>query len=127
MTITMARALTLPWSVIVPDNQRHGVINGRVLLTAKYRRALRDASALAAVYCKGGPLEGDVHLRVDVFPPDRRRRDLLNCAKLICDALTGVAYRDDSQIARTEWVRQSVDRDNPRVEIWVRGYPGEAA
>lgn len=115
------QAVTLPWSVIVPDNQRHGVMNGRVLLTAKYRRALRDASALAAVYCRGAPLEGDVTMRVDVFPPDRRRRDLLNCAKLVCDALTGAAYVDDSQIGRTEWVRQHVDRENPRVEIRVRG------
>mgnify|MGYP000985260285 FL=1 len=38
-------------------------------------------------------------------PPDRRRRDLDNLLKPLLDALSGYAYRDDSQIDRLEIVR----------------------
>lgn len=115
------RRIVLPWAVVIPDNRRHGLCRGRIILTAEYRRALEAARMVAAAHCRGAALTGDVHLRVDIFPPDTsRKRDILNSAKLICDALSGSAYEDDSQIARTEWVRQHTDAANPRVEIVVR-------
>ena len=45
------------------------------------------------------PAGGRIALCMDAFPPDRRRRDLDNTMKAICDSLehAGV-YEDDSQI-----------------------------
>ena len=47
------------------------------------------------------PLSKPLAVQVDVFPPDRRRRDIDNLQKALLDALQhGGAYLDDSQVAR---------------------------
>lgn len=62
-----------------------------------FRRAVCSILRLSGVR----PLEGPVELVVDVYSPDRRRRDLDNLQKALLDALAhGGAYHDDSQIAR---------------------------
>ena len=64
------------------------------------------------------PLETPVRITLEVFFPDRRRRDLDNVQKAIGDALQGVLFVDDSQVV--EWrTRKSVDRENPRCEVTV--------
>jgi len=43
----------------------------------------------------------DVRIDVTLYPPDRRRRDLLNPLEALCDALTHAGvWADDSQIVR---------------------------
>ncbi len=111
--------VTLPWSVLVPDNQRHGLLRGRILLTAKYRQALASASALAGFQWKERPLKTSVSLAVTLYEPDKRRRDIGNYTKLIADALTRVAFVDDSQIDELRLKRGGLDRQNPRAEIEV--------
>ena len=59
-----------------------------------------------------------MHLSVVLWLPDRRRRDVDNCAKSICDGLNGIAYLDDSQIIELT-VRRAVDRERPRAEVTV--------
>ncbi|MFN6411429.1 MAG: RusA family crossover junction endodeoxyribonuclease, partial [Planctomycetota bacterium] len=45
------------------------------------------------------PLDGDLEVVVELYPPDRRRRDIDNSLKSLLDALGhGSAYHDDSQI-----------------------------
>jgi crossover junction endodeoxyribonuclease RusA len=64
------------------------------------------------------PLLGPVHLTVRAYRSDARRVDLDNLAKLVQDALNGIAYDDDSQIVMltaTKWL----DRTNPRTEVEV--------
>ena len=53
---------------------------------------------------RGQPkLQGPLLLAVDVYPPDRRRRDLDNLFKPLLDALTHAnAYDDDVQVKRIE-------------------------
>ncbi len=47
------------------------------------------------------PMVGDLAICVDVYPPDRRRRDLDNVQKALFDALEhGGAYGNDNQIKR---------------------------
>jgi crossover junction endodeoxyribonuclease RusA len=42
-------------------------------------------------------------MRIEVFPPDNRRRDLDNLQKSLWDSLQhGGAYHDDSQVVRYE-------------------------
>jgi crossover junction endodeoxyribonuclease RusA len=66
----------------------------------------------------GKPLQGDVALSVVFYFKDKRRRDLDNQNKLVLDALTGIAYEDDSQIASLSLTR-AYDAKNPRIEIAI--------
>jgi len=48
----------------------------------------------------------------------KRRLDLANQNKLILDALTGIAYLDDSQINELHLFR-AYDPANPRIEVEI--------
>lgn len=111
--------ITLPWSVLVPDNRRHGLLRGRILLTSEYRNALAAASALTSFQWKAPALKGSVAVTVTLYEPDKRRRDLGNYTKLLADAMTRVVYVDDSQIDDLRLVRGGLDRAKPRAEITV--------
>jgi len=55
------------------------------------------------------PMAGSLTVWIDVYPPDRRRRDLDNIIKSLLDALEhGDAYHDDSQIDSLFVQRQRV-------------------
>jgi len=90
--------LTLPYPPSVNHYWRR--VGPRTLISRKGRAFRRDVCTLLA---GGGPRKppagGTIALRMDAFPPDRRRRDLDNIAKATLDALehAGV-YEDDSQI-----------------------------
>ena len=59
----------------------------------------RVVAILAAMHIR--PLAGNLAVQVEVFPPDRRRRDIDNIQKALLDALEhGGAYADDSQIVK---------------------------
>lgn len=112
--------MTIPWAYIVPDNRRYGLAAGRIVLSRRYRAA-KGAVHLLALGQVARPRPRfpaePVRLHVDLYAPDRRRRDLQNLAKLLCDALQGTVYADDAQIAEITWKHCGVDRENPRVEI----------
>ena len=56
------------------------------------------------------PLDGDLEVLVELYPPDRRRRDVDNSLKALLDALgQGNAYHDDSQIIHLDtWKREPI-------------------
>ena len=62
----------------------------------RVRAAYWAASALK--YGRVVMFVGAVEMTCVFALPNRRRRDWDNLAKLVCDALNGVAYRDDDQI-----------------------------
>lgn len=101
-------SLTLPWPPSNNTYYRH--VGNRVLLSSA-GRAYR-ADVVAALASQITPRFGQhvrVSLTVTACAPDRRRRDLDNLGKAICDALTfaGV-YADDSQIDRLVFERGKV-------------------
>lgn len=65
------------------------------------------------------PLEGDVIIEIDFYPPDRRKHDWDNILKCCCDSLEGFAYHNDDQI-----VKGTVEKFKPMpggkivVRIW---------
>jgi crossover junction endodeoxyribonuclease RusA len=66
----------------------------------------------------GWPTSDDrLAVRVQVFMPDRRRRDLENTTKLCLDAVCKQLGIDDSQIDRLTLERAPVDRQNPRLVL----------
>lgn len=49
-----------------------------------------------------------------------KKPDADNIAKVICDALNGVAYGDDTQIISLTVIK-SFTEENPRVEVYLKG------
>lgn len=71
-------------------------------------------------------LEEPAALRIFLWFPDRRRRDLDNALKSILDALTkGGAYHDDSQVAELHVYR--LYGGEPAVTIFLTPQAAEAA
>ena len=88
--------------------------------TRAYEEAVGWAARAAGVH---KPCEDGVRLDIVLWMPDRRRRDLDNCAKSICDGLNGIVYLDDSQVAELV-VRRRIDGQRPRAEITVAAIDG---
>lgn len=113
-------ALRLPWSVLVSDNRRYGVIEGRMLATAEYRQAKAKIRALASdAMGAAAPTKAPLRLIARVFVPDNRPHDCGNFRKLVTDALEGVVYVNDRQLHDEQWIRAGVDVDAPRAVITI--------
>lgn len=90
--------LELPFPPSV--NHYYRRVGPRTLISREGRRFREKVCALLAV-AGVRPLTGTLRVEIDVYPPDRRRRDLDNLQKGLLDALEhGGAYRDDSQIVK---------------------------
>jgi crossover junction endodeoxyribonuclease RusA len=78
--------------------QRPRVANGH----AYTPRKTKDYEDLVAWYarmaCKE-PLSGDVAVCITLYYKGKRYGDLDNCAKSLTDAMNGICYHDDKQIA----------------------------
>lgn len=62
-----------------------------------------------------------VEMRINYFHPKERRMDMDNVAKCIMDALTGIAYKDDEQVAlqqsSSHFLQKTFRIDNEPVDI----------
>jgi len=70
-------------------------------LISREGRAYRQA--VCAILRRAGvrPLDGTLAVGIDLYPPDRRVRDVDNAQKAMLDALQhGGAFRDDSQVKK---------------------------
>jgi crossover junction endodeoxyribonuclease RusA len=109
--------LELPFPPSV--NHYYRRVGPRTLISREGRRFReRVCSLLAAIGVR--PLAGPLRLEIDVYPPDRRRRDVDNLQKGLLDALEhGGLYRNDSQIADLRIKRRGcVPGGRTLVRIW---------
>jgi crossover junction endodeoxyribonuclease RusA len=94
--------LALPWPPSV--NHEWTVAHGRAILAQAGRQYRARVNAYVMGQRHEGriplePLDGLLAVRLDLWPPDRRRRDADNYAKAVLDALTHAGvWRDDCQI-----------------------------
>ena len=108
--------LVLPWPPSV--NAYWRAFRGRTILSAE-GRAYRAAAQFARRSDRDA-ITGRLHVRLNLYPPDARRRDVDNSCKATLDALAHAGvYGDDSQIDYLEVVRCAIDREQPRVEVEV--------
>jgi len=98
--------VTLPYPPSV--NHYYRRVGPRTLISRE-GRAYRDRVAVVLMGLGVRPLRGPLHMRIEVYPPDNRRRDLDNLQKSLWDALQkGGAYHDDSQVVRFEVEKRQV-------------------
>ncbi len=109
--------LELPFPPSV--NHYYRRVGPRILISREGRRFReRVCSLLAATGIR--PIAGPLRVEIEVYPPDRRRRDIDNVQKALLDALEhGRAFRDDSQIVDLRIERcSSVPAGRTLVRIW---------
>ena len=88
----------LPYPPSVNHYYRH--VGPRVLISRAGRK-YRETVIAHLRTCGINPLNGDIELWLEAYPPDRRRRDLDNLLKCVLDAMQHAgSYHDDSQIVR---------------------------
>jgi crossover junction endodeoxyribonuclease RusA len=90
--------LTLPFPPSVNTVWRN--LKGRTLLSRKGREYRKAVMALVATQNAAAGLAGRLSVTVDLYPPDRRKRDIDNYGgKALLDALTHAGvWVDDEQI-----------------------------
>lgn len=102
--------LDLPW----PPSGNHAWRKGRSARTGRarwyksdrYKVYLRQVQAIVIVSRANRQLAGEIAMRIEWTPPDRRRRDLSNVIKTLEDALTKAGvWLDDSQVAQRTEIR----------------------
>lgn len=96
--------LELPVPPSVNSYWRYG--RGRVFIDKAGKKYRQDV-ALITMHAGVEPLEGDLVMEIDFYPPDRRRRDWDNILKCLCDSLESDekreylgAYHNDNQIVK---------------------------
>jgi crossover junction endodeoxyribonuclease RusA len=88
--------ITLPWPPSV--NHYWRTWRGRMLIS-RQGRAYRKQVGVLLRAAEVTPQAGALAVHVELYPPDRRKRDVDNTFKAIGDSLQhGGAFQDDSQI-----------------------------
>ena len=82
--------------------------------TNRYAHKVATCARQARVRVAPGPFAVTILL----WFSERRRRDIDNCAKSILDALTGIAWQDDSDVEQLT-LHRGIDRAYPRAEITI--------
>ncbi len=120
--------ITIPWKHLASSNTRNKRRGGKGHSWG-YKRS-REAIGLIAMNAvpaseRPWAAEGDVEVRLRFYPPDRRRRDVMNLCKALMDGCNKIAYDDDYQARRTTVERMDPDRDDPRCEMTVWSLNGQ--
>lgn len=91
---------------------------GKRILTSKARVSKEAIAWEAKAEMKGNRMfTGPIRVELYLYFPTKQRRDLDNVKALI-DAMTGVVWKDDSQIYELV-IRKYHDKEDPRVEVIV--------
>ena len=100
-------------------NHYYRRVGPRTLISREGRRFRERVCAILAGLGVEG-LKGPLRLEIEVFPPDRRRRDIDNLQKGLIDALEhGGLYDNDYQIADLRIKRREcVPGGRTIVRIW---------
>jgi len=102
----MTREFELPWPPSVNHYYRH--VGSRVLISRagrRYRKNIQARMRIENVETISCPVE----VLIELYPPDRRRRDVDNSLKCLLDAFThGGLYEDDSLIHKLTVIKREV-------------------
>jgi crossover junction endodeoxyribonuclease RusA len=93
-----------------------------MVLSKKAREYKWEVKSAIGIKPVGGvfPLRGPLNVQIQIYPPDKRRRDIDNCAKAILDALgSSGLYEDDSQIDYLALERKPYEKGSAFVLVMV--------
>jgi crossover junction endodeoxyribonuclease RusA len=88
------------------------------VLGAKGKSYRRDAASLLHRF-RGACQDKRLAVTINVFPPDKRKRDIDNILKCILDSLEHAkVYNNDNQIDMLTVIRRDVIKDGS-IQIWI--------
>jgi len=100
--------LKLPYPPSV--NHYWGQVGSRKFL-GKKGKEFRESVFLCVLNARKGPLNGRLEVKVYLYPPDKRKRDVDNVLKSLLDALEHArVYENDSQIDKLCITRMDVTK-----------------
>ena len=103
--------IELPYPPSVNTYWRHKAVKQgnkyiAIVYTSEKGKAYRKEVALLCKCAGVNPMSGRLSVRVELYAPDRRTRDIDNGMKSLLDALEyGGAYENDSQIDKLDIAR----------------------
>lgn len=94
--------------------------HGNIIYMSSEGKSLKESYSWQAKsqWKKKPIITGKVAVLIDLYFNNNLRRDIDNWHKILLDSLTGIIWKDDSQII-CMGVRKYIDRDNPRIEIEI--------
>jgi Holliday junction resolvase RusA-like endonuclease len=100
--------LTLPWPP--SDNEHYGHTRHGQIFLSKMTKDFRESVVTRFVLSRQKMMTGPLSIMVECYPPDNtRKRDILNCAKEIGDALQRAgAIKDDYDFWDARFKRMSI-------------------
>jgi crossover junction endodeoxyribonuclease RusA len=91
-----------------------------MLISKRGREWMKLAVHEAKTQAGGWFVVGDCEIRVRVFVPDNRRRDIDNLLKPVQDCVTHAGlWKDDCQVKSLHVTHCGVDKGNPRCEVSI--------
>jgi len=123
-SIAPAHELVLPW----PDRVLHPNARPHWAAKAKAAKKARHQGKLYALECRWNRLQlpdGPLHVWIDGYPADRRRRDadgLLSSLKPWLDGIADALGVDDRRFVPHPWVKPEVRRGG-EVRVRITGGP----
>jgi len=116
--------IELPWPPSV--NHYYRRVGHRTLISREGRKYRSEVCAILRDLHLH-PLDGELAMTVDAYPPDKRRRDADNILKSLLDALQHAgAYHDDSQIKKLSVELLEPCRPNGKVQVRLLRRPNDA-
>ena len=112
------KMIILEWQVL--SNQSIYLQRGKMRFIKKEAKELK-AKWVEEVkkQWKWEPVDYELWIGITYYHWDRRIRDIDNYWKIVLDCMTGIVYKDDSQI-QYMYLGKKYDKENPRVEIIVK-------
>lgn len=109
------------WLPYPPSVNHYWGTRGKIRFIGAAGKAFRQAAMLAWYATRAqGFGSARIKVTVEVYPPDRRKRDLDNVLKAAFDALGHArAYEDDSQIDWLSVERKEVRKDAPGLLVTI--------
>jgi crossover junction endodeoxyribonuclease RusA len=103
----------------ISTNTIYKTSNRRFIYMTSEGKDLKEYYQLQAMQqWKKKILENNIKIKVNLYFKDKKRRDIDNWHKLSLDALTGIVWKDDSQIFEMT-IKKNIDKNNPRIEIEI--------
>ena len=101
-------------------------VPGRGMILSRAGRKYRE-DAIWVIHTQVSPdslMNARLQVLIEVFPPDRRKRDLSNIPKAVEDAITksGKVWNDDEQIDDLRLVRREIKKP-AEVVVHIRELP----